>query len=240
MASDEPECDPLTNYKYHTFYVVLDIICNQIDTKFNESTLAIFKDLSLVTKKRILEVQMDNNKLPSDAFEGISSIYSKYFNAETLKTEYLWLTNCFSDLKKTMCLPKYLHKHNEISWSSDSESQHSESDEESISEEHTEQSSNSSSLNYIFKLFCNSNIRFTLPNIYMLIKIGVTLPVSSASTERSFSKLKLIKTRLRSTMAECRLDGLMRIACEQDVQIDSDIVINNFATNSGILLKLLK
>lgn len=73
----------------------------------------------------------------------------------------------------------------------------------------------------------------------MLVKIAVTLPVSSASTERSFSKLKLVKTRLRSTMAESRLEGLMRIACEQDIQINTDSVINNFAKNSSQLLKLL-
>lgn len=85
----------------------------------------------------------------------------------------------------------------------------------------------------MFKLFK----LFTLPNIYMLLKIAVTLPVSSASTERSFSKLKIIKTRLRSTMAESRLEGL--IACEQDVPINTDNVINNFAKNSNKLLKIL-
>ena len=73
----------------------------------------------------------------------------------------------------------------------------------------------------------------------MLVKIAVTLPVSSASTERSFSKLKLVKTRLRSTMAESRLEGLMRIACEQDIQINTDSVINDFSKNSSKLLKLL-
>ncbi len=73
----------------------------------------------------------------------------------------------------------------------------------------------------------------------MLIKIGVALPVSSASTERSFSKLKLIKTRLRSTMAEPRLEGLMRIACKQDISIDKENVINTFANNSNQLMNLL-
>jgi len=88
-------------------------------------------------------------------------------------------------------------------------------------------------------LFTDSSIKDVLPNIYMLIKIGVTLPVSSASTERSFSKLKLIKTRLRSTMAEPRLEGLMRIACEQDIPIDKENVINTFANNSNQLMNLL-
>lgn len=241
QATDEPTTDPLTNFKHHTFYMVLDIICSQIDQKFNNDTLSIFKDLSLITKKRILEIKTDKKKLPCDAFEGIALIYSTFFNAEALKTEFLWLIDCFTNLEKTVNLPKYLHKKNdnESTIYSDFESHSSESDEELISQYSIKECTNSSSLVYMFKLFCSSNIRFTLPNIYMLLKIAVTLPVSSASTERSFSKLKIIKTRLRSTMAESRLEGLMRIACEQDVPINTDEVINNFAKNSDKLLKML-
>jgi len=73
----------------------------------------------------------------------------------------------------------------------------------------------------------------------MLIKIGVTLLISSASTERRFSKLKLIKTRLRSTIVEPRLEGLMRIACEHGIPIDKENVINTFANISNQLMNLL-
>ena len=40
------------------------------------------------------------------------------------------------------------------------------------------------------------------PNIYKLLQILATLPVSTASSERSFSSLKRIKTYLRNTMSE--------------------------------------
>jgi len=40
------------------------------------------------------------------------------------------------------------------------------------------------------------------PNIHFLIKILCTLPVSTATPERSFSTLKRLKTYLRSTMNE--------------------------------------
>ncbi|VVC43736.1 HAT, C-terminal dimerisation domain [Cinara cedri] len=43
-------------------------------------------------------------------------------------------------------------------------------------------------------------------------KIGFTLPVPSANPERAFSKLKLVKNRLRSTMGKERLQGLMEIS----------------------------
>ncbi len=45
------------------------------------------------------------------------------------------------------------------------------------------------------------------PNMWVALRIAVTFPVSVASAERSFSKLKLIKTYLRSTMTQHCLNG---------------------------------
>lgn len=42
----------------------------------------------------------------------------------------------------------------------------------------------------------------TFPNVYMLLKILCTLPVSTATPERMFSNLKRMKTYLRNTMKE--------------------------------------
>ena len=46
---------------------------------------------------------------------------------------------------------------------------------------------------------------------------GLTLPISVAEEKRSFSKLKLIKTDLRSTMSQERLTGLAIISISQTV-----------------------
>lgn len=46
---------------------------------------------------------------------------------------------------------------------------------------------------------CSSNI---YPNIHKLLKILCTLPVSTATPERSFSTLKRVKTYLRNSMTE--------------------------------------
>ncbi|XP_025190406.1 zinc finger MYM-type protein 1-like [Melanaphis sacchari] len=87
---------------------------------------------------------------------------------------------------------------------------------------------------------CDSDgLKDIFPTMYTALSIAVTLPVSSASPERTFSKLKLVKTRLRSTMSEDRLEALMIMACELDVQIDTECVIKYFASNSSFLAKLL-
>ncbi len=48
----------------------------------------------------------------------------------------------------------------------------------------------------------------TFPNIYVLLQLALTLPITSCESERSFSQLKLIKTPHRSTMSGERLSGL--------------------------------
>ncbi|XP_071060272.1 zinc finger MYM-type protein 1-like isoform X2 [Pseudochaenichthys georgianus] len=73
------------------------------------------------------------------------------------------------------------------------------------------------------------------PNLCIALRISATLPVTVASAERSFSKLKLLKTYLRSTMAQERLSGLAVISINHEVggQISYDDVIDDFAARKA-------
>jgi hypothetical protein len=55
-----------------------------------------------------------------------------------------------------------------------------------------------------------------------------------ASAERSFSKLKLIKTYLRSSISQERFDGLTTWSIENDVleNIDINVIIKDFASQN--------
>jgi hypothetical protein len=70
------------------------------------------------------------------------------------------------------------------------------------------------------------------PNTAIALRIFLTIPVTVASCERSFSKLKLIKNYLRSTMGQERLSSLAIVSIENEVanSINYDNVINQFAT----------
>ena len=69
------------------------------------------------------------------------------------------------------------------------------------------------------------------PNLSTLYQLFLTLPISSAVAERSFSRLKLIKTYVCSTMGEDRLSGLALISIERQLAsgVDYNRVINYFA-----------
>jgi hypothetical protein len=63
-------------------------------------------------------------------------------------------------------------------------------------------------LNYIKRLD-------SFPNACIAYRILLTIPVIVASVERSFSKLKLIKLYLRSTISQERLNGLAILSIEK-------------------------
>ncbi|XP_041852965.1 zinc finger MYM-type protein 1-like [Melanotaenia boesemani] len=73
------------------------------------------------------------------------------------------------------------------------------------------------------------------PNLWISLRIACTLPVTVASAERSFSKLKLIKTYLRSSMAQDRLTGLAIISINHEVgkQVSYENVIDDFASKKA-------
>ena len=58
----------------------------------------------------------------------------------------------------------------------------------------------------------------------------MTIPVTSATAERSFSVLKRIKTYLRATMGQERLTHLAVLSIERELSknIDLDLVIDRF------------
>ena len=70
------------------------------------------------------------------------------------------------------------------------------------------------------------------PNTAIAIRILLTIPVSVATGERSYSKLKLIKTYLRASMTQERLTALAILSIEKDVAqtLDYGNIINNFAS----------
>ncbi|XP_055877108.1 zinc finger MYM-type protein 1-like [Biomphalaria glabrata] len=70
------------------------------------------------------------------------------------------------------------------------------------------------------------------PNLQIALQIMLTISVSVASCERSFSKLKIILTYLRASMGQERLSDLALLSIEKELveTINVDDVIDNFAS----------
>ncbi|CAF0941382.1 unnamed protein product [Rotaria sordida] len=74
------------------------------------------------------------------------------------------------------------------------------------------------------------------PNIKILLKIFATLSVLTATTERTFSVLNLLKTYSRSTTSETRLNSLAMMHIHRDININVDSVIDEFAKSNHRLI----
>jgi hypothetical protein len=91
----------------------------------------------------------------------------------------------------------------------------------------------------VFKTFQDSRLSGIFPTLNTSLLITLTLPVTSASTERTFSKLKLVKTRLRTTISQARLEDLIIISCKRDIEVEHEDILKNFAQQSIVLAKYL-
>ena len=68
------------------------------------------------------------------------------------------------------------------------------------------------SLNQVFlTLISQGDIAAAFPNLSKLAAIVTVLPVTTATVERTFCSMKLIKTRFRSRMGEDTLEHTMHI-----------------------------
>ena len=61
------------------------------------------------------------------------------------------------------------------------------------------------------------------PNVFRLLQLLATHPVSSASNERYFSTMKRIKTYLRNSVGEARLNGLAILSIHRDIDVQTVI-----------------
>ena len=90
-------------------------------------------------------------------------------------------------------------------------------------------------LNFLKNMDC-------FPNAIIIYRILLTIPVTVATAERSFSKLKLLKSYLRSTMTQERLNGLAMVAIENNLLEDIKIeeIIDSFISNNARRILLFK
>ena len=92
----------------------------------------------------------------------------------------------------------------------------------------------------LLKLFGQNNLHHLYTDLFRMIVIVATLPVTVAFCERTHSKVKLINNCLRVTMSSERLEDLVKISCERDISdsITLDQMVEAFKLAGERRLKL--
>ena len=82
-----------------------------------------------------------------------------------------------------------------------------------------------------FLVVKNYSLLPTLQDLYTAFVLFLTLPVTVATAERSFSKSKLIKTYFRNTVQDDGLSGLAVLSIENTEarKLDVSKIIDDFA-----------
>jgi len=82
----------------------------------------------------------------------------------------------------------------------------------------------------------NPEISDLVPEYKKLLRVLLTIPATSCTNERSFSRLKLLKTYLRSTMLQKRLNNLSILYTYQDLvdNIDMEKLMDVFIKKTNI------
>ena len=81
---------------------------------------------------------------------------------------------------------------------------------------------------YLFK----NDLHNLYPELFEVVRVVATLPVTVASCERTHSKIKIINNYLRASMSNERLESLIQIAVETDLadKIELSSLVDVFKT----------
>ena len=70
----------------------------------------------------------------------------------------------------------------------------------------------------------SSTEQLLISQVLTVLHLLLVMPVASASSERSFSALRRVKTYLRSTMSQDRLNHITLLHCHKDLTDSLDLV----------------
>lgn len=94
-----------------------------------------------------------------------------------------------------------------------------------------------SSMNDVKKFIVeDKGVKDLLPEVTRCLKLLRTVPVTTATAERSFSSLRRLKSYLRSTMGQERLNYVAILNCHQEVldRLDIRPLVNEFVNKNNI------
>ncbi len=255
----------LDKFKIEIFYSMIDALNVQIEDRFNGNMLEIMKEMLIFTHENLLKNNFstrakklcENYKLDADLVEKELIDFKKLYEIEHKEIDV-------SDLIPTPLKEKkqYAIENTQIQ-ESDVEEILLEGDEnfeedredqdvdEKYSDEEEEEEEGESDENKRYEFFILRGFikpyRFLMQlskynNLTVMYRILVTLAVNSCSAERAFSKEKIIKNPIRSSMLDEWLSAMIILASEVDIldMLNNDAIIDRFAQKSSIYCKLLK
>ena len=257
MADERCKDECLTGihrFKTETFITVLDEANQQMSSRFEQQNLVFMKQLTMFTPKNLLSDHCINAS-DIDAICNQYGVDSAIVVAELSDFRRTYRLLCDGDEPETNQEPVVSKTQSAEDVDPDASGSSDESDvkdniepdrpDSVVTSVQTDSKLNSVNKwkNYAFLKPLKILSQLSgYPNLLMLYNIFACLTVSSTSAERALSKLKIIKNRLRSTLADDFLSALMILAAEKDLLhalTDEEIILRVAIASPSLKSQLL-
>ena len=83
-----------------------------------------------------------------------------------------------------------------------------------------------------------SEYECVFPQVFTLLRLLFVIPATSATSERSFSALRRVKTYLRTTMTQERLNNLIVLHIHRDREINLMEAVSEFVSRNSERVKV--
>ena len=234
--------NPVGWYKVNVYNAILDTSVNSFGDRFTEETTGLMVDLSFLHPRVFPKLSKDG--LPENAMKLLADALKSFddtVTAAALRKEMIDLSNLWSIIKLSP-LDEYEYvPENITNQCSDDES---DDDLDLPTIPHTKKDDYCKNCPIcVFLLLTEYNM---LTNAFQYVgnayRFLLTLSVTQVACERSFSALKIVKTRVRSQLSQEHLETFMLMMCEHDIvlSIKNDTIIDRVAHSSRDYARMLQ
>ena len=200
-ATDEPIIDAETKFRVELFFPIIDIITLKLEERFKGRHF-VAKTFNFLSPKYLL-------KMTSDEIHKAAKDFIEIYQFDMCSKNEQPQDYC-KDLSEEILSYRVCFREDLIEM---------------------EDGKRIRSAADVLKHLCENEITSSFSKFVSAIALFLSLPVTVATAERSFSKLKIIKNYLRSTMAQERLNALavISIEVEEARKLEIDKMIDIFA-----------
>ncbi|CAL9701334.1 unnamed protein product [Knipowitschia caucasica] len=238
LAQDEIPSHAEAEYKIKVHNVILDTVTESLHHRFAASAL-LCSDFACMDPKNFSEIR--DKGLQETALEELSRCLLKFDDRatmENLQAELISLANHWETLKLPPLEGHRVRRAIELP----QDGEHTDLDQEDIEMENTVCSSCKNCPICCYTILRRYNL---LTDAYHLIGLAykylLTLSVTQVACERTFSILKFVKNRLRTSLSQEHLEAFLLMSAEKEIlmELDSDDIIDKVAETTKLMQRLL-
>uniref|UniRef100_A0A8C6KUE3 DUF4371 domain-containing protein n=1 Tax=Nothobranchius furzeri TaxID=105023 RepID=A0A8C6KUE3_NOTFU len=235
MAQDETLDDAEKSYQVNVHNQIMDTAIEAIHRRFLMHG-NLYADLACLDPRHF--PQLCTNALPQSALQDLSKCLQGFDSRATKENIQAELKSFALQWNRLKASPLAEYKARTVQDGSDGE----ENNTEEVEITPISCCSCKECPLCCYQILCRFNmLTDAYPVLGLAYKYLLTLSLTQVACERTFSILKFIKNRLRSTLSSDKLEAFMLMASEKDIlmALDSDSVMDRLAEKSELLKKLL-